>query len=289
MTSVAGLMSWFGIAVTYIQFHKGLKAQGFDRDALPYKAWAQPYAAYYAAVSCIVICFVRPRSSLPSPAPLLFSARNADAFVWQRQFSGWEVFLRASWASDTFVTNYFPLMLFPVLYAGARLWTRRGLVAPADMDFKTGIAEIEAACYDEPPARNWVERVWGWLVRALIPAQRSGNVTADGFVFVLHRCDFRAFEGLYWVVESIGIGCRVRYIGCQFLVCFWILYTVTLLRTARLVSSVTLPRARLAWCSCAGRQYLRLSIVRAEQDLEFSGTRAFKLHAARCTTDVART
>lgn len=32
------------------------------------------------------------------------------------------------------------------------------------MDFKTGIAEIEAASYDEPPPRNFAEKIWAWLV-----------------------------------------------------------------------------------------------------------------------------
>ena len=158
MTAVAGLMSWFGISVTYIQFHKGMKAQGFDRRTLPYRGRLQPYAAYYAAVACIFICFV----SLP------FRARCVPYHVsdFRAQFSGWSVFLKGQWAQDTFVTNYFPLMLFPVLYVGARLWTRQGLVKPEDMDFKTGLAEVEAASYDEPPPRNWVEKVWAWLVRA---------------------------------------------------------------------------------------------------------------------------
>lgn len=58
MTAIAGLMTWFGISVTYIRFYKGFKAQGFDRSTLPYASNLQPYAAWYAAISCIVICFV---------------------------------------------------------------------------------------------------------------------------------------------------------------------------------------------------------------------------------------
>lgn len=58
VTSIAGLMTWFGISVTYIRFHKGMKAQGIDRKTLPYYSNLQPYAAWYAAVFCIVICFV---------------------------------------------------------------------------------------------------------------------------------------------------------------------------------------------------------------------------------------
>lgn len=64
MTSVAGLMTWFGISVTYIRFHAGLKAQGFDRTKLPYYTNMQPYAAWYGAISCIIVCFVSENSYL---------------------------------------------------------------------------------------------------------------------------------------------------------------------------------------------------------------------------------
>lgn len=74
------------------------------------------------------------------------------------------MFLKDSWATDTFVTNYLPLVLFPILYIGARLYLRTTLVRPEEMDFKSGLAEVEAASYDEPPPRNWVEKVWQWLM-----------------------------------------------------------------------------------------------------------------------------
>ena len=80
------------------------------------------------------------------------------------QFSGWSVFLKGSWASDTFVTNYLPLALFPIMYVGARIWRRTHFIAAEDMDFKSGLAEVEAASYEEPPPANWVERVWAWLM-----------------------------------------------------------------------------------------------------------------------------
>jgi len=58
MTSIAGLMTWFGITVTYVQFYKGLKVQGYDRSKLPYASKLQPYAAWYAMVMCLLVCFV---------------------------------------------------------------------------------------------------------------------------------------------------------------------------------------------------------------------------------------
>ena len=80
------------------------------------------------------------------------------------QLSGWAVFLKGNWDTATFVTNYIPLVLFFILYAGARLWKRSSFKRPEDMDFLTGLDIVEAASYDEPPPRNWVERFWAWLV-----------------------------------------------------------------------------------------------------------------------------
>ena len=78
------------------------------------------------------------------------------------------MFLKGQWATDTFVTNYLPMVLFPLLYFGARIWRRTRFIRPEDMDFKSGLAEVEAASYDEPPPRTWIERVWSWLVGGLI-------------------------------------------------------------------------------------------------------------------------
>ncbi|TFY68367.1 hypothetical protein EVJ58_g1069 [Rhodofomes roseus] len=136
MTSIAGLMTWFGICVTYIRFYKGFKLQGFSRADLPYASRLQPYAAWYGLVACFVVCL----------------------------FSGWGVFLKGSWNTATFVTNYLPFALFPILYLGAKYRTKVPLVAAADMDFVSGLKEIEAETYDEPPPRNWVERFWSWLM-----------------------------------------------------------------------------------------------------------------------------
>jgi amino acid transporter len=58
MSSVAGLMTWFGISVTYLRFYKGMQVQGIDRKTLPYYTNLQPYAAWWGVVSTITICFV---------------------------------------------------------------------------------------------------------------------------------------------------------------------------------------------------------------------------------------
>jgi len=58
MTAVAGLLTWFGISVTYIRFYAGMKVQGIDRTKLPFASRLQPYAAWYAAIGCFIISVV---------------------------------------------------------------------------------------------------------------------------------------------------------------------------------------------------------------------------------------
>lgn len=57
-SSIAGLMTWFGIGITYIRFYAGLKAQGYDRKKLPYAHWMQPFAGYYVIFMTFIICLV---------------------------------------------------------------------------------------------------------------------------------------------------------------------------------------------------------------------------------------
>lgn len=136
MTSVAGLVTWFGISVTYIRFYAGLKAQGIDRAKLPFKSSLQPYAAWYAAGMTTIVCTVS--------ACVLLLGHVFDTSLIFLQTSGWQVFLRGNWAVDVFVTNYIPLVLFPILYIGARIYYRQGPVKAEDMDFVSDLAEIEA-------------------------------------------------------------------------------------------------------------------------------------------------
>lgn len=137
MTAIAGLMTWFGIGYTYTRWYAGLKAQGIDRRTLPFRSPLQPFAAWYVVGSTFTVCF----------------------------FSGFGVFLTDSWDTATFVTNYLPFVLFPIMYIiGRFVMYRSPQVKPQDMDFVSGIAEIEADSYDEPPPKNRVEKFWQWLM-----------------------------------------------------------------------------------------------------------------------------
>ncbi|OCB87113.1 amino acid permease [Sanghuangporus baumii] len=162
MCAIAGLSNWFGIAVTYLRFYKGLRAQGFERSNMPYANLLNPYAAWWAAIACPTICL----------------------------FSGFSVFLKDSWQTDVFITTYLPFVLFPILYTGARLWWRVKPRRPTEMDFLSGTEEVDEACYDEAPPKNWVERFWSWLLNIHIlrlssrAAPPAASKDADGFTWI---------------------------------------------------------------------------------------------------------
>ncbi|KAF8580217.1 amino acid transporter [Ramaria rubella] len=109
MSSVTGMLNWMGICLTLIRFRKGLKAQGIPLETLPYVSPLQPYAAYYGLFWTVLIIL----------------------------FADWSVFLKGNWDHSAFITNYFPLPFFFILYFGYKFYYKTKIVAPADMDFVT--------------------------------------------------------------------------------------------------------------------------------------------------------
>ncbi|KND88622.1 Dicarboxylic amino acid permease [Tolypocladium ophioglossoides CBS 100239] len=107
ITTVAGLIGWVVIEVTYLRFYKGLKRQGYSRDELPYKSPLQPYAAWatLAIVSLVVT------------------------------FSGYDVFVRGRFTAAGFLTYYLNIGIFAVLYIAFKLFLKSKVVKTCDMDF----------------------------------------------------------------------------------------------------------------------------------------------------------
>lgn len=123
MTSMCGLITWACIGVTYLRFYAGMKAQGIDRNTLPFKSPLQPFFGYYTVIATCIICL----------------------------FSGWSVFLEGNWDTATFITTYFPIPFAFVLFFGYYFSKRSAskFVKASEMDFHSGIAEIEQAALEE--------------------------------------------------------------------------------------------------------------------------------------------
>ncbi|KAJ5553552.1 hypothetical protein N7494_002930 [Penicillium frequentans] len=120
MTAMCGMISWTGILWTSIRWNKGLKAQGIDRKTLPYRAPFQPYLSYYGMTICIIVII----------------------------FGGFGSFIH-SFNVSTFITTYFPVPLFAVLFFGYKFSKKSKMIDYVDMDFFSG-SSIEVTSSEEP-------------------------------------------------------------------------------------------------------------------------------------------
>ncbi|KAF8706627.1 Amino acid permease, partial [Rhizoctonia solani] len=114
LSAVAGLVSWIILCIGYLRFYAAIKAQGYTRDDLPYRAPFQPFTAWFALVMVILITF----------------------------FSGFRVFLTGQFSVADFLSNYVNIFVFLGLYITWKLYTRdRQIYRPAT---KVDLSEFEA-------------------------------------------------------------------------------------------------------------------------------------------------
>lgn len=58
LVTASQLINFAVVCVTYLCFRRACAAQGIRRDALPYRAWLMPYAAYYALAWTTIMALV---------------------------------------------------------------------------------------------------------------------------------------------------------------------------------------------------------------------------------------
>jgi len=100
MSAVTGMLNWMGICITLIRFRRGLRAQGLTTDILPYFNRFQPFLAWYSLVWVLLIII----------------------------FADWGVFLKGNWDHAAFITNYFPIPVFLILYFGYKIVKKTTIV-----------------------------------------------------------------------------------------------------------------------------------------------------------------
>jgi len=142
LTEAAQLIDYIIMSVTYIFFHRALKAQGIDRRTLPYVGWAQPYCAWVGVVGMTVTvgCY------------------------------GYTTFLPGYWDVGTFFSYYTMVFVAVLTYGGWKVFRRTRVVPPAQADLvwdKPIIDAYEASLTTEP------EGFWNEVLRMLCLGRRK--------------------------------------------------------------------------------------------------------------------
>ncbi|KIW04599.1 uncharacterized protein PV09_04347 [Verruconis gallopava] len=128
LTQASQVLDYCFMCITYLFFWRALKAQGIDRNTLPYKGWGQPYVAILG---------------------LTFMILTVATY-------GYTVFLPGWWNVGTFFTYYTMVFVCAVLFPFWKILKRTKFIKAEDMDLVwegPAISEYEASI--DPPLGLW--------------------------------------------------------------------------------------------------------------------------------------
>ncbi|KPM40327.1 General amino acid permease AGP2 [Neonectria ditissima] len=127
--TAGGLINYLIMSVTFLQYYKATQAQGFNRKALPYFGYFQPYGAYVA------ICF----------------QTIMVLFYGYASFTPWSV--------ENFFSNYTMQLVAPCLFVGWKLLKRTKWHKPHEVDlvWQRPVIDAYEATFTEPAVGFWTE------------------------------------------------------------------------------------------------------------------------------------
>jgi amino acid transporter len=127
LTEAAQIIDYIIMCVTYIYFHRALKAQGIDRQTLPYIGWWQPWCAYIGAFGMFTIVCIY----------------------------GYTTFLPGYWDIGTFFSYYTMVFVAILTYSGWKLFkkTKVVLATEADLIWDKPIIDAYENSFQEAPTR----------------------------------------------------------------------------------------------------------------------------------------
>ncbi|KAK5709623.1 general amino acid permease agp2 [Elasticomyces elasticus] len=137
LITASQLINFAVMCFTFLAWYKACNVQGLDRSKLPFRAFWQPYAAWYGFVGCTIMAFV----------------------------GGYTVFLPGQWSASSFVFSYFMIGLCPVLFIGWKLIKKSKWRKPHELDLRGEVEEIDEYTRNFVPApyRNFADK---WFNKA---------------------------------------------------------------------------------------------------------------------------
>ncbi|KAF2994550.1 hypothetical protein E8E14_001410 [Neopestalotiopsis sp. 37M] len=112
LVTVFGTLNWISCLLSYIQFTRGMKAQGISRELMPYRGPLQPYGSYFALMLTVLITF----------------------------FNGYTAFI-PKFTASTFVTSYIGIMIYILNIVFWKYFRKTQAVGLHEMDLHTGRIE----------------------------------------------------------------------------------------------------------------------------------------------------
>lgn len=116
------LLNHFSVSLTYIHFYRALRAQGIDRNTLPYKGRFQPYTSYVAV----------------SATAILTLLLGFDLFVD----------IENNWSLKYFFLDYAMLVFYVVMFVGWKVAKRTSFIPPSQVDLTLGGMKHEIDAYE---------------------------------------------------------------------------------------------------------------------------------------------
>lgn len=138
LAGIAGLITWFAIALSHYRFRKALIVQGKDLNQLPYIAPGHPYMNILAMVVCVVIILI----------------------------SGWSYFVPAD--PIGLVGSYGGFIIVVGAYAILKFWTKSKLIPLDQIDLDTGVRYFTVEELDAEKEENRKETFWKKLLSIII-------------------------------------------------------------------------------------------------------------------------
>ncbi|KAL4794889.1 amino acid permease/ SLC12A domain-containing protein [Aspergillus venezuelensis] len=139
ITTVAGLIGWVVIEITYLRFFRGLKGQGYSREGLPYRNFLQPYTAWATLFMVLMVVL----------------------------FSGFDVFTTGNFTASGFLTSYLNIAIFAVLYIFFKISLKSKIIPLDEIDFESEFNAIEqekaSGEYVVDDGKSWWKKCIHWF------------------------------------------------------------------------------------------------------------------------------
>ncbi|OBA18061.1 hypothetical protein METBIDRAFT_47924 [Metschnikowia bicuspidata var. bicuspidata NRRL YB-4993] len=109
------LINFTILCFVYVFFYRAMKAQGIDRQTLPFVGWFQPWLAIIGGLLTFIMIFV----------------------------GTYTIFLPGNWSVSSFLFSYVMIFIDVALFVGYKVVARTTWKRPEDVDLVTGLKEVE--------------------------------------------------------------------------------------------------------------------------------------------------